>query len=139
MFDFDLHIIVGIREVGLINYEKIRKPCNLGEPFTARCKIGWTVFGPDPFLKNKPLTRYTFVRLSDEMLERKVDVLLHESFAERPHDFNQAPSINNKMVLENYKNSIKTVDDRCHIELPFKKDYVSVPDNYQYALKHMLN
>ena len=86
LFDSDLHVIVGIREAGLINYEKIRKPCNPGEPFAARCKIGWTVFGPAPHLKNKPLTRCNFIRLSDEILEKKVDVLFHESFAERPHD-----------------------------------------------------
>ena len=67
-----------------------------------------------------------------------MDVLLHESFAERPHDFNHAPSVNDKIVLEKYKNSIKTVDDRYQIELPFKKDDVNVPDNYQYALNRML-
>ena len=38
------------------------------------------------------MTRCNFVRISDDMLEKKVNLLLHESFAERPHDFNQAPS-----------------------------------------------
>ena len=71
LFDSDLHIIVGIREAGLINYEKIRKPCNPGKPFTRLCEIGWTVFGPNPYLKNKPLARCNFVRLSDEILEIK--------------------------------------------------------------------
>ena len=67
-----------------------------------------------------------------------MDLLLHESFAEQPYDFNQAPSVNDKIVLEKYKNSIKNIDNRYQIELPFKKDHVNVPDNYQYALNRML-
>ena len=67
-----------------------------------------------------------------------MDVLLHKSFAKRPHDFNYAPSVNDKIVLEKYKKSIKTIDDRYQIELPVKKDDVNVPNNYQYAFNIML-
>ena len=56
LFDSDLHVIVGIREAELINFEKIRKPFHHNEPFVAWCKSGWTVFEPDPHLRNKPLT-----------------------------------------------------------------------------------
>ena len=108
------------------------------EPFAGCCKIGWRVFGQEPFLKNKPFTRCNFVRLSDEFLEKKADALLYESFAERPHDFIQAPSVNDKIVLRKYKESIETVDNRYHIGLPFKNDDVSMPNNYQYALNCML-
>ena len=55
---------------------------------------------------------------------------MHESFAERPNDFNCAPSVDDKVVLEKYKNSIKTVDNRYQIALPFKKENVEVPNNY---------
>ena len=46
---------------------------------------------------------------------KKVDLLLHESFAENPHDFNQA-----------------------QIELPFKQECINLPNNHQYALNRML-
>ena len=82
----------------------MREPSDSGEAFACLCKLGWTVFGPDPYLKNKPMTRCSFVHVSDDVLEKKVDLLLHESFAERPHDYNQAPSINDKIVLNKYKN-----------------------------------
>ena len=82
LYDSELHVIIGIREAEIINFEKTRIPLNCDEPFAVRCKIGWTVFGPDPYLKNKPITWCNFVRLSDEMLEKKVDLLFHESFAE---------------------------------------------------------
>ena len=70
LLDFDLHIIVGICEAALINYDKIRVPCSPGEPFVGRCKIGWAIFGPDSYIRNKPLARYNFIRLSDEILEK---------------------------------------------------------------------
>ena len=67
-----------------------------------------------------------------------VDVLLHESFAERPQDFYHALSIDDKVVLEKYKSSVKIVDNRFQTALPFKKSYVEVPNNYSYALNSML-
>ena len=71
LVDSSLHVIIGIREAELINFEKIRKPCHQNEPFVACCEIGWTVFGPDLHLKNKPLTWCNFVCLSDKTLEKK--------------------------------------------------------------------
>ena len=53
-------LIVRIRQAGLINYEKIRKPESFGEPFADKCKLAWTIFGPDPYLKSKAMTRCNF-------------------------------------------------------------------------------
>ena len=136
--DSDLHLIIGIREAELINFEKIRKPCNSNEPFVGFCKLGWTVFGPDQYLKNKPITRCNFVCISDDTLENKVDLLFRESFAEKPHDFNQAPSVNDKIVLSIYKESIKNIGGRYQIELPYKQEGINLPYNHQYALNRML-
>ena len=63
LIDTRLNLIVGIRQAGLINYEKIRKPENFGEPFAGKCKLGWTIFGPDPYLKSKTVTRCIFCAL----------------------------------------------------------------------------
>ena len=49
LYDSELHLIIVVREISIINYDKIRKPLNMTEPFSGCCKIGWTVFGPDPF------------------------------------------------------------------------------------------
>ena len=38
--DSNMHIIIGIREASLINFEKIRKPSNINEPFVGHCKLG---------------------------------------------------------------------------------------------------
>jgi hypothetical protein len=127
LVDESLHLIIGVREANLINYDKVRTPVSSEQPFLAHCKIGWTAYGPDPGLRNKPLTRCNLVRCADEILEKKIDTLLHESFAERPHDFNCAPSVNDKIVLNDYKNSIESVGDRFEIALPFKKKMSKFP------------
>ena len=82
--------------------------------------------------------RHLLTRFSDKILEKKLDVLLQESFAERLHDFNCAPSVDDKVVLEKYKSSIKIINDRFQIALSFKKNEVEVPNNYSYALNRML-
>ena len=70
--------------------------------------------------------------------KKKLAMLLHESFAERPHDFSCASSVDDKVVLEKYKSLIKIGNDRFQIALPFKKSEVEVPNNYSYALNRML-
>ena len=100
----------------------------------AHCRLGWTAYGLDPNLRSRPLTRCSLVRSSDELLEKKIDTLLHETFAKRPNDFNSAPSVNDKIVLDKHKDSIKTVNIRYQLVLPFKKENVLVPSNYSYAL-----
>ena len=72
------------------------------------------------------------------MLNKKVIFLLQESFAERPHDFNQALLVSDKIVLDKCKNSITNIGDRYQIGLSFKQDNVNLPNNYQYALNRML-
>ena len=132
-----MHIIVGITQANLLNYDRVRTPDHFEQPYFARCKLGWTAFGSDPNMHSNSLFRSNLIRISDELLEKKVDVLLRESFAERPHDFNSAPSVNDKIVLQHYKDSIKCENSRYQISLPFKKKNVEVPNNYSYALNRM--
>ena len=40
LVDSSLNVIIGVREAGLINYDKVRKPCHPNEPFIGHCKIG---------------------------------------------------------------------------------------------------
>ena len=63
LFDSDLHIIVGIREADLINYDKIREPCNPGNHSQAVAKLAGPFLDPNLFLKNKPLARCIFSTL----------------------------------------------------------------------------
>ena len=64
------------------------------------------------------------------MLEKKVDLLLHESFTEKPHNFNQASSVNDIIVLNKYRNSFKNIGDRYKMNaFPFKERDVNLPNN----------
>ena len=72
LIDENLHLIIGVREANLINYDKVRTPVSSDQPFLAHCKIGWTAFGPDPGLRSRPLTRCNLVRCTDELLEKKL-------------------------------------------------------------------
>ena len=61
--DTCLNLIIGIRQAELINYEKLRKPANSGEPFVAKCRLGWTAFSNDLYLKSRPMVRSNFAEL----------------------------------------------------------------------------
>ena len=65
LIDSRLNIIICICQASLINFEKIRKPENSNEPFSANRKMGWTIFGPDPYLESKGIScRSNFVRVA---------------------------------------------------------------------------
>ena len=64
--------------------------------------------------------------------------MLHESFADGPHDYNQAPSINDKIVLSKYKELIQNIGGRYEIELHFKQENINLPNYRYYALNRML-
>ena len=59
--DTRLNLIIGICQAELTNYEKLRKPANSGEPFVAKCRLGWTAFRNYPYLKSRPMIRSNFV------------------------------------------------------------------------------
>ena len=63
---------------------------------------------------------------------------MHESFAKKPHDLNQAPSVNDKIVLNKYQESIKNIGGRYEIALPFKEKDVNLPNNRSYAMNRMI-
>ena len=96
---------MGRRKADLITFEKTRKMACSGGPYVMHCKLGCTVYGRDPYLQSKSVTRCNAVNITDDLLEKKLDLVLHESFAERPHDFNYAHSIEDKFVLQKYINN----------------------------------
>ena len=82
------------------------------------------MFGRDSHLQSDPIVKCNYVRVSDEMLEKRLDTLIHESFAEKHHDTNTVPSVEDKVVLQQYRESIKVENDRYIIGLPFKEDII---------------
>ena len=72
LVDESLHLIVGVREANLINYDRVRTPDNPDQPFLTHCKLGWMAFGPDPNLRSRPLTCCNLVHASDELLEKRL-------------------------------------------------------------------
>ena len=136
--DDALHILIGIKESYMTSFTKIRKPLKLDQPYIARCSLGWVPFGRDSKLKNESLVRCNYIRTVDEKLEKRLDTIIYESFAEKPNDDNIAPSVEDKLVLNSYKKSVKNVNGRFEIGLPFKHENVELPNNYQYVFDRMI-
>ena len=74
--DSDLHIIIGVCKANMINFKKIRKPLKYKEPFAAKCKLGWTIFGPDPYIKNTPMLRSNVIWHSNKPFEKKLIIII---------------------------------------------------------------
>ena len=48
------------------------------------------------------------------------------------------PSVNDKVVLNIYKDSIQNIGGRYEIEHPFKEKNVNLPNNQAYTLNRMI-
>ena len=80
-----------------------------------------------------------FCTCSGCMLEKKVDLLLHESFAEKPNELNQVPSVNDKTVLNKFQNSMKNIGGGYEIAFPFKEKNINLPNYRSYTMNRMVN
>ena len=130
LVDSNLHLLIGIKETYMTSFSKVRTPFKSDQPYIAKCLLGWVPFGRDSNLKAESLVRCNYIRTVDEKLEKRLDTIIYESFAEKPHDSNVAPSVEDKLVLKSYENSVKNVGGRFEIGLPFKNENVELPNNY---------
>ena len=117
----------------MTSFSKIRKPFKSDQPYIGKCLLGWVPYGRDSNLKAESLVRCNYIRTVDEKLEKRLDTIIYESFAEKPHDSNVAPSLEDKMVLRSYEKSVKNVGDRFEMGLPFNNENVVLPVKYIQA------
>ena len=82
------------------------------EPYLSHCFLGWCAYGCDRLLNCKLVSPSSVVRVSNEILDKKLDALLSEQFAERLHDQSAPFSVEDELVAEKYSNSIKEIDNR---------------------------
>jgi len=80
--------------------------------------------------RNNSMSRTNFIRVSNEMLDHKLDLWLDTTFEKSRHDDEVAMSFNHKRVLSVYKQSATRVGKHYAVALPFKEcDAPVLPNN----------
>ena len=110
--DNNLHLLICIIETYFTSFSKVRKPFKPDQHYMAKCLLGWVPYGRDSKLKTESLGRCNYIRTTEEKLEKRLDTIIYESFAEKAHDDNVASSVEEKLVLNFYKKSVKNVEGR---------------------------
>ena len=132
--DDRLQFIIGTKETFLTHRTNVRK-APAGKPRAAKTKLGWVVYGPDNAMTEKNSTaRVSFARVTNEMLDRKLDLWLDTSFDESRHDDEEAMSFNDKRAISLYEQSLTRVGKHYAVALPFKNNEApSLPNNISSA------
>jgi len=119
--DKRLHLIIGTKETFLSHFTRVCQ-APAGKPWAVKTKLGWVVYEPDDNMEgNNSTTRTDFVRVSNEMLDRKLDLWLDTTFEENRHDDEVAMSFNDKRVLSVYEQSATRIGKHYAVALPFKE------------------
>ena len=70
----------------------------------------------------RPRQRLSFARVTNEMLDRKLDLWLDTSLDESRHDDKEAMSFNDKRAISLYEQSLTRVGKHYAVALPFKNN-----------------
>ena len=136
--DQKLHVLIGTKECFISHQTRVRQ-APPGKPWAAKTKLGWVVYDEDNLLHSNDLTRCNFVRTSNEELDRKLDFWLETNFEESRHDETLALPQNDKKVLSIYEKSLSRVGEHYSVPLPFKREPVFMPNNFELAKKRILS
>ena len=138
--DDRLQFIIGTKETFLTHRTNVRK-APTGKPWAAKTKLGWVVYGPDNAVTEKNSTaRVSFARVTNEMLDRKLDLWLDTSFDESRHDDEEVMSYDDKRAISLYEQSLTRVEKHYAVALPFKNNEApSLLNNISSARKQLLS
>ena len=123
---------------------------NLGEPVSRLTPLGWSCTGPVTGLKHGSFqTRFahTEIRNKAYFVRKNTDTdqisrLLRglweiESYGTLPNRPVISPE--EQCALEKVEKSLKYVDGRYQVGIPWKEDNPVLPDNYEMALRRLIN
>ena len=116
-----------------------------GEPVARRTPLGWTCVRSPSGLKGSDLqTSFTHTYLDREHRQDSDEIcVLLRSFwkVEASGTFKDAKILNfdDKLALEKVENSIKYVDGKYQVAIPWKDDELELPDNYESAVRRLFN
>ena len=84
--DYNLQLIIGVKEVDIISFDSISEPLCIDELYLAHCKLGWTAYGHERNLCSSSVSCCSYIPVSNEELNNKVDKWLEVGFLERMFD-----------------------------------------------------
>ena len=116
-----------------------------GEPVARLTPLGWTCVGPSSTQRSgglqTNLTHTYFVREQEENSEEISNLLRRfweiENYATST-EFHQLTT-DEKASLEKLEESIRYIDGRYQVAIPWKHDEPALPNNYQMALRRLLD
>ena len=115
-----------------------------GEPIARLTPLGWTCTGTVSGIRGgdyqSSLTHTYFVREQSDTDE--ISGLLRQFWEiENPRTSHDRPVLNpdEQCVLEQVQKSLKYLDGRYQVALPWKKNVPDLPDNYDMALRRLYN
>jgi len=147
-----VELLIGIRDADLHCMNSILHVHD--NVFTAETPLGRVVFGScevsefresdvsantNACVVNKRNALINFARFSNIQLNQQLNHFFGLEFSDCTlQDEYLCPSRNDDRFLDIMKSSICKVDGHYQLALPFVKDDVALPNNYSYALKHLL-
>ena len=138
----EIDLLIGLQDADLHIFTDLRKLPG-SAMFAGKCSLGWLVFGCASNDNGLSATTDNTVhinaaRVSNADLHNKMEKLFNHDFSDvkLKNDF-LAHSVRDERALEIMRSSIKKVDGRYVVALPFVDDDVNLPNNYEMALNNL--
>ena len=114
-----------------------------GQPIARLTPLGWTCIGAlsDVYLSD-PKTHFARTYFaSDQVTMEDVNVVLRQFWEIDSGRVESVPTltVEDKMIVEKVKKSIKFIDGHYQVAIPWKEDILSLPDNCKLAFQRLQN
>ena len=113
-----------------------------GSPYAAKTKLGWVVWGLMKNDNEKLLSCKSSVESIREIeylnnLDERMRDFMNCEFPEKLIDDQKEMSLDDQEFVRKTTESVKLVNGRYEMKIPFKSDNVVLPNNFQYALSRL--
>ncbi|XP_038131095.1 uncharacterized protein LOC119776626 [Cyprinodon tularosa] len=126
----DVHLVIGQDAPRLLRAEKYRVGGD-NDPYATRTVLGWAINGPIDYKEGRKSK--AFFLKSDQILQTQVEKFWKLDDPTQEHNL----SINDHKVIKLWENSLSKEGSHYVLDIPFKKETVTLPNNINLATRRL--
>ena len=129
----DILIGSGCTQAFIVEDQAVGAP---GEPYAAKYPLGWTIIGPSKRTMNEPAIVNLQSEVTNEKLSEQIQKLWNHDCIDASSS-KRAMSLEDKTAVKIAESSIRKVEGRYQVRIPFKTSPRLIPNNRSVAEKRL--
>ena len=142
---YDVDILIGACDADMHIMLEVKQAINNPYLYAIKLPLGWTRFGSNKSIPVNLPTNSTVnanvncAKITNADLHQQMEKVFNFDFIDAPDSHKNATSINDDIASNIVQSSIRKVNGRYEIAMPFKPGITALPNNYVMAHRNLLS